>query len=101
MHDPNWSKLEQAIDRMSESEKRDLIHKLERSLDRNGRPVSPTAETQEGAVAQQKRAWAELRTRAAAAPTREPDDGVVASRDHDKILYDGTGRSSFPEKPRL
>ena len=29
----------------------------------------------------------------------EPDDGLVASEDHDAILYDGTSHIGFPEKP--
>jgi hypothetical protein len=48
----------------------------------------------------QKRAVDELLKEVETLPcANEPDDGLIGSRDHDKILYDGSGRTGFPERP--
>ena len=100
MHDQFRHDLEAAITEMSEAEKRSLLHYLEQSLQSNGKPARTTVTRAEAeTVTEQKRAWRELAKRVAELPRNEPDDGLVASRDHDRILYDGMRKTGFGEKP--
>jgi hypothetical protein len=88
--------LDRIIGQMTEAEKRDLLERLARSL--NGGQSQPASSNM--MTPDQKRAVDELLKEVETLPcANEPDDGLIGSRDHDKILYDGSGRTGFPERP--
>lgn len=97
MTEYDTQQLDRIIARMTEAEKRELRAKLDRCLE-----ADPSGTEREATIAaRQRQAWERLwqKVRNRPAP-KEPDDGLIASRDHDKILYDGSSHTGFPEKPK-
>ena len=96
MTNQQWQQLKQTIRQLTDAEKRELIDTLARSLNGGQNRDESEALT----VSRQRAAWQRLHNKIRSHPTcPESDDGLVASRDHDKILYDGSSHTGFPEKP--
>ena len=95
MHDQQWEDIHRAIEHMSDGEKRDLLEEISRSLDDSRHRPGSNAMT-----AEQRQAVADLLREIEQLPAAdEPADGLIASRDHDEILYGRSRKANPPERP--
>ncbi|NOT02532.1 MAG: hypothetical protein HOP29_18145 [Phycisphaerales bacterium] len=93
MTEHDAQQLDSLIDRMTDVERRALRDRLDRSVNGGVRP-SPASDTM---TPEEKRRLLEAFEEIANLPIE--GSGTFSGLDHDEILYDGTGKRGFPEKP--
>ena len=90
----DWEQLDRTVAEMTDADKRHLIERVARSLN------SGHTDSADVMTAEQRQAVLDALEEVKNLPHEtEPDDGIVASEDHDAVLYDGTSSTGFPEKP--
>ena len=95
MHDQHWHDIQKAVQRLAPDEKRELIDEINRSLS------GDTGHRSSATTSEQKQAVMELLEEVEQLPmVDEPADGLVASRDHDTILYERSRKAARQENPR-
>lgn len=94
-----WEQWERTVASLSDSDRAELSRRLQRtpSLEH---PVARSGNGQSAAIARQKQAWVSLLGELPDLPiVEEPRDGLIGSVEHDKILYDRSGKAGTSKKP--